>query len=217
MNTPHPRGAQCPGAGPWALAPPLARDPPVVRSFRIYRWSCSTCTSGSRWALPERVIWSTRYFDPGWQTCIDSFNALPLIGLGAFIAWRARASAWLAFFASMAVHCVTDLLVHREDAHAHFFPLSSWRFVSPVSYWDPETLRCGGGTCRAGAGSWRRGGADDVLYAPIVARHRGARAPALARSRDLLPCPCGLGDTASVRSFLTRTIVDMKRSPGLTM
>ncbi len=86
---------------------------------------------------PERVIWSTRYFDPAWQTFINVFNALPLIGLGAFVAWRARASAWLAFFSSMAVHCVTDLLVHREDAHAHFFPLSSWRFVSPVSYWDP--------------------------------------------------------------------------------
>lgn len=87
---------------------------------------------------PERVIWSTRYFDPGWQTFIDVFNALPLIALGAFVAWRARASTWLAFFASMAVHCVIDLLVHREDAHAHFFPLSSWRFVSPVSYWDPR-------------------------------------------------------------------------------
>ena len=70
-------------------------------------------------------------------TFINIFNALPLIGLGAFFAWRARASTWLAFFASMAVHCVTDLLVHREDAHAHFFPLSSWRFASPVSYWDP--------------------------------------------------------------------------------
>ena len=87
---------------------------------------------------PDRVIWSTRYFDPGWQTFINVFNALPLIGLGAYLAWRARAAAWLAFFASMAVHCVTDLLVHREDAHAHFFPLSSWRFVSPVSYWDPR-------------------------------------------------------------------------------
>ena len=87
---------------------------------------------------PERVIWSTRYFDPGWQGFINVFNALPLIGLGAVIAWRARASAWLALFASMAVHCVTDLLVHREDAHAHFFPLSSWQFVSPVSYWDPR-------------------------------------------------------------------------------
>jgi hypothetical protein len=29
-----------------------------------------------------------------------------------------------------------DLPLHREDAHGHFFPLSSWRFMSPVSYWD---------------------------------------------------------------------------------
>jgi len=87
---------------------------------------------------PNRVIWSTRYFDPAWQGFINIFNSLPLIGLGAYIAWRARASAWLAFLASMAVHSLTDLLVHREDAHAHFFPLSSWRFVSPVSYWDPR-------------------------------------------------------------------------------
>lgn len=38
----------------------------------------------------------------------------------------------------MALHCLTDLLVHREDAHAHFFPVSSWRFISPVSCWDPR-------------------------------------------------------------------------------
>ena len=54
------------------------------------------------------------------------------------MAWRVRASAWCVFFASMAVHCAVDFLVHREDAHAHFFPVSSWRFVSPVSYWDPR-------------------------------------------------------------------------------
>ena len=106
----------------------LIPDLPMVVFYLVERIVLGT---------PERVIWSTRYFDPGWQTFINVFNALPLIGLGAFVAWRARASAWLAFFASMAVHCVTDLLVHREDAHAHFFPLSSWRFVSPVSYWDP--------------------------------------------------------------------------------
>jgi len=89
-------------------------------------------------ATPDSVIWSTQYFAPPWQAFIDTFNSLPLIGLGAYLAWRARASAWLAFLASMAVHSVTDLLVHREDAHAHFFPLTSWRFVSPVSYWDPR-------------------------------------------------------------------------------
>ena len=45
---------------------------------------------------------------------------------------------WTAFFLSMGIHCVCDLLVHREDAHRHFFPLSDFRFVSPVSYWDPR-------------------------------------------------------------------------------
>ncbi len=28
--------------------------------------------------------------------------------------------------------------MHREDAHRHFYPVSYWQFVSPVSYWDPH-------------------------------------------------------------------------------
>ncbi|HIE94150.1 MAG TPA: hypothetical protein EYQ83_15290 [Acidobacteria bacterium] len=129
---------------------------------------------------PERVIWSTRYFDPDWQLVVDLFNSFPLIGLGALVAWRLRATAWLAFFASMALHCVTDLLVHREDAHAHFFPLSSWRFISPVSYWDPrhygwlvgplELLLIVGGALvlfRSETRVWRRIGRG-VLVATVV-------------------------------------------------
>lgn len=107
----------------------LVPDLPMVVFYLVERVALGT---------PERAIWSTRYFDPGWQMFIDVFNSLPLIGLGAFMAWRVRASAWCVFFASMAVHCAVDFLVHREDAHAHFFPVSSWRFVSPVSYWDPR-------------------------------------------------------------------------------
>jgi hypothetical protein len=87
---------------------------------------------------PERVIWGQLYFDPGWQSFFDAFNSLPLIALAALFAWRARSPAALAFLASMALHCLADLPLHREDAHAHFWPLTSWRFVSPVSYWDPR-------------------------------------------------------------------------------
>lgn len=39
--------------------------------------------------------------------------------------------------ASMLLHVAVDLPLHGEDAHRHFYPLSDWRFVSPVSYWDP--------------------------------------------------------------------------------
>ena len=36
--------------------------------------------------------WSDAYFEPGWQAFFDLFNSLPLIALGAVIAWRARAA-----------------------------------------------------------------------------------------------------------------------------
>lgn len=29
-----------------------------------------------------------------------------------------------------------DFPVHADDAHPHFWPLTGWRFFSPVSYWD---------------------------------------------------------------------------------
>jgi hypothetical protein len=43
----------------------------------------------------------------------------------------------LVFFSSMLLHVFGDLPLHHDDAHRHFFPFSDWRFVSPVSYWDP--------------------------------------------------------------------------------
>lgn len=89
-------------------------------------------------ALPERAIWSQAYFLPHWQRLFDAFNSLPLIALGAFFAWRARQAVWLAFLASMALHCAADLLLHHDDAHGHLWPFTDWRFRSPVSYWDPR-------------------------------------------------------------------------------
>lgn len=86
---------------------------------------------------PERVIWSNAYFEPAWQAFFDAFNSLPLIGLALLAAYALREPRLLACLASMGVHALCDLLVHREDGHRHFFPLSDWRFMSPVSYWDP--------------------------------------------------------------------------------
>lgn len=43
-----------------------------------------------------------------------------------------------AFSASALAHSVIDFLCHRDDGHMHFWPLSDWRFRSPVSYWDPN-------------------------------------------------------------------------------
>lgn len=88
--------------------------------------------------IPESAIWRQAYFDPAWQALFDVFNSIPVIlSLGLVGFWR-RSLFLEALAASMLVHCLLDLPLHHDDGHRHFFPLSDWRFESPVSYWDPR-------------------------------------------------------------------------------
>jgi hypothetical protein len=87
--------------------------------------------------LPEQQIWSEAYYAPAWQDFFDLFNSFPLI-IGLMLIGRALGNRWLfVLAASMALHGLFDLPLHVDDGHRHFFPLSDWRFASPVSYWDP--------------------------------------------------------------------------------
>lgn len=38
---------------------------------------------------------------------------------------------------SALIHSMIDFGCHRDDAHMQFWPLTEWRFRSPISYWDP--------------------------------------------------------------------------------
>ena len=89
-------------------------------------------------SMPERWIWSTGYYDHRWQAVFDLFHSLPLIVAGLLLALRFGVPRFALAFASMGLHALADLLLHHDDAHRHFFPLSNWRFASPVSYWDPR-------------------------------------------------------------------------------
>ncbi len=51
---------------------------------------------------------------------------------------RPDAALVFAFSGSALLHSVIDFLCHRNDAHMHLWPLTQWRFRSPVSYWDPN-------------------------------------------------------------------------------
>ncbi len=86
---------------------------------------------------PESVIWGERYYAPHWQALFDVFNSLPIFLLGLIAAWYIKSHWLMLLLLSMIVHVLLDLPVHREDAHHHFFPISDWTFMSPVSYWDP--------------------------------------------------------------------------------
>ncbi|UCG11585.1 MAG: hypothetical protein JSU72_13760 [Deltaproteobacteria bacterium] len=88
--------------------------------------------------IPEHLIWSQAYDEPGWQVFFDLFNSLPLLILALLLALYRGARRFAALFASMVLHSLGDLLLHHDDAHRHLFPFSDWRFRSSVSYWDPR-------------------------------------------------------------------------------
>ena len=86
----------------------------------------------------EREIWSTRYFLDQWQDFFDVFNSIPIVLIGILVAWKVGHRGWMILLASMLIHIAADLPLHHDDGHRHFWPLSDWRFASPVSYWDPN-------------------------------------------------------------------------------
>jgi hypothetical protein len=88
--------------------------------------------------VPEGQVWRVDYFASAWQPVIDGLHSFVLIGLLLVVAWRLRLPRTLAFAASLFLHSLCDFPVHHDDAHRHFFPLSDWRFRSPISYWDPR-------------------------------------------------------------------------------
>jgi hypothetical protein len=124
-------GRRSPAAMTAAVVGSLLPDLPI---FLFYAWQKIVL------ATPERTIWAETYFDPGWQALFDSFNSVPLAALGFGIAWATRRGTVQVFFAAILLHCALDLPLHHDDGHRHFFPLLSWRFESPVSYWDPRRL-----------------------------------------------------------------------------
>ncbi|WP_419162695.1 hypothetical protein [Candidatus Palauibacter sp.] len=104
--------------------------------------------------VSEGRIWTERYFDPGWQIVFDIPHSIAILvfalGVVVLVSRRptsGRPGSGVApprgpltapglFVASMIIHALADLPLHREDAHRHFFPFSEWKFTSPVSYWD---------------------------------------------------------------------------------
>lgn len=104
---------------------------PDLALYAMFLWS-------KLLGAPEREVWRVWYFTSPWQTVIDWTNSIPLYAaLAALGLWfGGRAGALTAFGLAALIHIAGDLPLHTDDAHAHFLPLTSWRFDSGVSYWD---------------------------------------------------------------------------------
>ena len=111
----------------------------LIPDLAIYIWApWQRWIAGRDWS----VIRDVHYFEPPMQTATALTNSLPLyLLLAAFgFIYRTRFLGPLVFVFALAalIHIALDLPVHASDAYRHFWPLSDWRFHSPVSYWEVE-------------------------------------------------------------------------------
>lgn len=97
--------------------------------------------------IPQATLWSETYWSEPWQTLSKISNSAPLYATFMVFAFflatpddgRSRWQSLPVIFSLAAlIHLLTDFTVHNEDAHIHFWPLSEWRFYSPLSYWDRD-------------------------------------------------------------------------------
>lgn len=83
-------------------------------------------------------IYRDLYDSAAWQAFLAPWHSLfiwvALLAVGVTGGWPlAVIFGGAALFAA-----ATDLPLHSERTHSHFWPFTDWRFESPVSYWHPE-------------------------------------------------------------------------------
>lgn len=88
--------------------------------------------------IPASVVFDELYFSDSWQAVFKVDNSF--VVWGAFLALAlASGKAWfIALCAAGLLHLGTDFPLHNDDARAHFWPITDWRYISPVSYWDTQ-------------------------------------------------------------------------------
>lgn len=107
-------------------------------AFIYVFWAWFTFAEGET----QRRIWDGLYFQAETQLIASIFNSIPIyVGIGV-LGYLNRATLFgrIALFVSAAalIHIAFDLPFHNHDAYAHFWPLSDWRFISPLSYWEAD-------------------------------------------------------------------------------
>lgn len=86
----------------------------------------------------QQMMWDTLYFNSAWSPFITLSHSLLLWPVLLLFATLAKQQLVQLFAASALVHIILDFFVHHDDAYRHFWPLSDWKFFSPLSYYDPQ-------------------------------------------------------------------------------
>ncbi|WP_298356181.1 cobalamin biosynthesis protein CobQ [uncultured Litoreibacter sp.] len=82
------------------------------------------------------IVFRVLYYSDTWQAIFAVDNSFFVWGgLLGFALW-AKSPAFIAFAGAGLLHLALDFPLHNDDARAHFWPATDWKFISPVSYWD---------------------------------------------------------------------------------
>ena len=86
--------------------------------------------------IPARTVFGEYYFSDAWQQVFAIDNSVfvwgAVLALGAVL----RAPCVMVFAGAGLLHLAFDFPLHHDDGRAHFWPLTTWIFESPLSYWD---------------------------------------------------------------------------------
>jgi membrane-bound metal-dependent hydrolase YbcI (DUF457 family) len=82
-------------------------------------------------------IYRGLYFSEAWQTVLAPWHSFFLWAGVLAVGLLGRSSLIQSLAASALLHLLCDFPLHGDDAHRQFWPLSEWRFRSPISYWHP--------------------------------------------------------------------------------
>jgi hypothetical protein len=93
-----------------------------------------------------RHLFDVLFFnDPFWIASHNFFQAPFILAVAIVTLWKVHGNGrvleswWFWFFSACMIHAVIDILTHNDDGPLVFFPLDwTYRFASPVSYWDSD-------------------------------------------------------------------------------
>jgi len=86
--------------------------------------------------ISPHEVFGRLYYSDAWQQVFAIDNSFVLWAALLVIALYLKRPAMIAFTGAALLHLAFDFPLHHGDARMHFWPLSTWVFESPLSYWD---------------------------------------------------------------------------------
>lgn len=86
--------------------------------------------------IPPETVFGRLYFSDAWQRVFAIDHSLFVWGGLLLAGLLATRQVVIAFAGSGLLHAAIDFLVHHDDARSQLWPLTWWKFRSPVSYYD---------------------------------------------------------------------------------